>query len=158
MSRKEGTDWGKMMFEGEKKAIETGVGMGKLNEDAKELLRRPIHGWATTVRSDGSLHNTVVWVDVDGDDVVFNTALGRVKDRNLRADPRVSVSVLDPENAFHLVSVSGTARLEEEGADEVIDRLAKKYLGVDTYPYRQPGEERVTVRVTPEQVVYSPGR
>ncbi|MEU0519236.1 PPOX class F420-dependent oxidoreductase [Streptosporangium sp. NPDC006007] len=131
--------------------------MGKLNDDAKELLRRPIHGWVTTVRPDGSLHSTVVWVDVDGDDVVFNTAVGRAKERHLRADPRVSVSVLDPGDAFHLVSVAGTAELELEGADEVIDRLANKYLGVETYPYRQPGERRVTVRVKPDQVIYNAG-
>ncbi|MBG0816712.1 PPOX class F420-dependent oxidoreductase [Planomonospora sp. ID82291] len=131
--------------------------MGKLNDDARELLRRPVHGWVTTLRPDGSLHSTVVWVDVDGDDVVFNTAVGRAKERHLRADPRVSVSVLDPQDPFHLVSVSGTARLELEGADAVIDRLAKKYLNVDSYPYRQPGEQRITVRVAPEQVIYSPG-
>lgn len=131
--------------------------MGKLNEDAKELLGRPIHGWVTTVRPDGSLHSTVVWVDVDGDDVIFNTAVGRAKERHLRADPRVSVSVLDPKDAFHLVSVSGTAELELEGADEVIDRLAGKYLGAETYPYRQPGERRITVRIRPERVVYNAG-
>ncbi|GGT01550.1 hypothetical protein GCM10010156_69350 [Planobispora rosea] len=131
--------------------------MEKLTDDAKQLLRRPVHGWATTVRPDGSLHSTVVWVDVDGDDVVFNTAVGRAKEKHLRANPQVSVSVLDPEDAFHLVSVSGVARLELEGADRVIDGLANKYLGVDTYPYRQPGEQRITVRVTPDKVIFSPG-
>ncbi|GAA3114188.1 PPOX class F420-dependent oxidoreductase [Planomonospora alba] len=131
--------------------------MGKLNDDAKELLRQPVHGWVTTLRPDGSPHSTVVWVDVDGDEVVFNTAVGRAKERHLRTDPRVSVSVLDPKDPFHLVSVSGTARLELDGADAVIDHLAKKYLNVDGYPYRQPGEQRVTVRVAPEHVIYSPG-
>ncbi|WP_344919709.1 TIGR03618 family F420-dependent PPOX class oxidoreductase [Streptosporangium oxazolinicum] len=131
--------------------------MGKLNEDAKELLGRPLHAWVTTVRPDGSLHSTVVWVDVDGDDVVFNTAVGRAKERHLRADPRVSVSVLDPEDAARLVSVSGTARLELEGADEVVDHLAKKYLGVESYPFRTPGERRVTVRVTPDDVIFNAG-
>nr|BFE79942.1 hypothetical protein GCM10020093_025430 [Planobispora longispora] len=125
--------------------------MEKLTDDARKLLQRPVHGWAATVRPDGSLHSTVVWVDVDGDDVIFNTAVGRAKERHLRANPQVSVSVLDPEDAFHLVSVSGVARLELEGADRVIDGLAKKYLGVDTYPYRQPGEQRITVRVTPKR-------
>ncbi|WP_326823230.1 PPOX class F420-dependent oxidoreductase [Streptosporangium sp. NBC_01639] len=131
--------------------------MGKLNEDAKELLSRPVHAWVTTIRPDGSLHSTVVWVDVDGDDVVFNTAVGRAKERHLRNDPRVSVSVLDPKDAFHLVSVSGVAELELEGADTVIDRLAHKYLGVDSYPYRQPDEQRITVRVRPDQVIYNAG-
>ncbi|GAA3075186.1 PPOX class F420-dependent oxidoreductase [Streptosporangium carneum] len=131
--------------------------MGKLNDDAKELLNQPIHGWVTTLRPDGSLHSTVVWVAVDGDDVIFNTAVGRAKERHLRANPQVSLSVLDPKDAFHLVSVSGVGELELEGADEVIDGLAKKYLGVETYPYRQPGEQRVTVRIRPEQVIYSAG-
>ncbi|TDD66001.1 PPOX class F420-dependent oxidoreductase [Actinomadura rubrisoli] len=132
--------------------------MSTLPDEAKELLRRPLPAWATTVRPDGSLHNTVVWVDLDGDDVIVNTAVGRAKEQNLRADARVSVSMLDPEDAFHWVTVSGTARLETEGADAAIDALAKEYLGVDTYPYRE-GEERrrVTIRITPERVLYKPG-
>ncbi|MEZ0076692.1 TIGR03618 family F420-dependent PPOX class oxidoreductase [Planotetraspora sp. GP83] len=131
--------------------------MSKLNDDAKALFSQPNYAWATTVRADGSLHNTVVWVDVDGDDVIFNTAVGRAKERQLRNNPQVSVSVLDPNDGFHLVSVSGTATLELEGADAVIDGLAKKYLGVDSYPYRQEGEQRITVRITPEKVIYNPG-
>jgi PPOX class probable F420-dependent enzyme len=129
-----------------------------LSDDAKAMLREPYYGWVTTMRPDGSLHSTVVWVDVDGDDVIFNTAIGRAKERYLRGDARVSISVLDPNDAFHAVSVSGEGRLEEDGADAVIDRLAKKYLGVDTYPYRTADERRITVRVTPERVIYSPGR
>jgi PPOX class probable F420-dependent enzyme len=128
-----------------------------LSDDAKAMLAEPYHGWVTTMRSDGSLHSTVVWVDVDGDDVIFNTAIGRAKERHLRNDARVSLSVLDPNNPFHALSVSGEGRLEEDGADAVIDRLAKKYLGVDTYPYRTPDERRITVRIRPERVIYSPG-
>ncbi|SEG92543.1 PPOX class probable F420-dependent enzyme [Thermomonospora echinospora] len=131
--------------------------MDKLTDDAKALLSRPLHGWVTTVRPDGSLHSTLVWVDVDGDDVIVNTAVGRAKEKHLKADPRIAVSVADPDNDYHYLSVSGTARLEPEGADEIIDRLAKKYLNADTYPFRQPGEERVTVRLTPEKVIYSTG-
>ncbi|REF00043.1 PPOX class F420-dependent oxidoreductase [Thermomonospora umbrina] len=131
--------------------------MGKLTDDAKALLRRPLHGWATTVRPDGSLHSTVVWVDVDGDEVIVNTAVGRAKDRHLKNDPRLSVSVLDPDDDYHYVSVSGTVTLELEGADKIIDRLAKKYLDADSYPFRKEGEQRVTVRLAPEQVVYSAG-
>jgi PPOX class probable F420-dependent enzyme len=132
--------------------------MSKLNEDAKKLLSEPICGWVSTVRPDGSLHSTVIWVDVDGDDVIFNTAAGRAKERHIRANPQVSVSVLDPNDAFRAVSVSGPATFEEEGADAVIDALAKKYLGVDTYPNRTPGERRITVRVRPENVIFTPGR
>ncbi|WP_018501058.1 PPOX class F420-dependent oxidoreductase [Parafrankia discariae] len=131
--------------------------MGKLEDGAKALLEQPFHGWVTTLTADGSPHSTVVWVDVDGDDVLFNTAVGRVKEKHLRKDPRVSVGVLDPEDRYHVVSVTGTATLDTEGADAHIDRLAKKYLGVDSYPFRQPGEQRIIVRITPTKVIYSAG-
>lgn len=129
--------------------------MSKLNDDAKALLRRPIPAWVTAHRPDGSLHSTVVWVDLDGDDVIFNTAVGRAKERYLREDPRVSVSVVDPDNAYHLVSVSGKAEFKTDGADDTINRLAKKYLDADEYPFRQPGEQRVDVRITPDHVIHS---
>ncbi|MDL4770620.1 MULTISPECIES: PPOX class F420-dependent oxidoreductase [Thermomonosporaceae] len=132
--------------------------MSELSAEAKELLRRPIPAWVTTVRPDGSLHGTIVWVDLDGEDVYFNTAIGRAKEKQLRQDARVSVSLLNPEDPFHWVSVSGSARLDTEGADADIDALAKKYLGVDSYPGRQPGEQRVTVRITPDHVLYSGGQ
>lgn len=127
--------------------------MAELSADARALLERPIHGWVTTVRPDGSLQSTVVWVGVDDRGVYFNTAVGRAKERHLRNNPQVSLGVLDPDDAFHLVSVSGTAILETEGADAVIDGLAKKYLGKDEYPYRQPGEERITVRIDAEKII-----
>jgi PPOX class probable F420-dependent enzyme len=131
--------------------------MSGLNDGAKELLAEAFPGWVTTLRPDGSLHSTVVWVDVDDDDVIFNTAVGRAKERHLRADPRVSVSVVDPANPYRYVSVSGEAELEEEHADDVIDRLANKYLGVDEYPGRTPDERRITVRVRPRRVIFGRG-
>lgn len=131
--------------------------MDKLDEGAKELLSRPIHAWLTTLRADGSPHSTVVWVDVDGDEVIFNTAVGRAKEKHMRHDPRVSIGVLDPANHYHVVSVSGRVELDEASGDAVIDRLAKKYLNADTYPYRRAEEQRVTCRLTPEQVIYNPG-
>lgn len=131
--------------------------MSELSAEARALLERPIHGWVTTLRADGSPHSTVVWVGVDDRGVYFNTAVGRVKERHLRRDPRLSLAVLDPDNSYHLVSITGTASLETEGADAIIDGLSKKYLGKDQYPFRQPGEERVTVRITPEKVIYSGG-
>jgi PPOX class probable F420-dependent enzyme len=131
--------------------------MSGLTDGAKALLAEAFPAWATTLRPDGSLHSTVVWADVDGDDVIFNTAVGRAKEQNLRADPRVSVGMIDPNDAFRVVSVSGDAQLEEEGADAVIDRLAHKYLGVDRYPYRSADERRITVRVRPRHVIFTPG-
>lgn len=131
--------------------------MAALNDDAKELLRNPYYAWVTTLHPDGSPHSTVVWVDVDGDDVIFNTAVGRVKEKNLRRDPRLTIGVLDPANGYHSVSIAGKAQFDEASGDAVIDRLAKKYLGADSYPFRRPGEIRVTVRVSAEKVVYSAG-
>jgi PPOX class probable F420-dependent enzyme len=132
-----------------------------LTEEALALLRRPIFAFVTTMRRDGSLHSTIVWVDEDDGDVIFNTAIGRAKERNMRRDPRVAISLLDPDDGFHALSVSGTARLELEGADDVIDQLAQKYTGRH-YGGRlregRPPEQRITVRVSPEEILYSPGR
>jgi PPOX class probable F420-dependent enzyme len=131
--------------------------MAALEDDVRTLFARPLPGWATTVRPDGSLHSTVVWVDVDEEGVFFNTSVGRVKEHNIAQNPQVALSVVDPDNAFHFASVSGPAKLHTDGADAVIDALAKKYLGVDSYPFRQPGEQRVTVRVEASKVIYSAG-
>jgi PPOX class probable F420-dependent enzyme len=126
--------------------------MATLTEKAREFLRQPYVGEVTTIRPDGSPHTTVVWVDVDTDEVLFNTAVGRAKERYLRKDPRVSLIVVDPEDPYRWVSVSGTAELDTEGADEEIDRLAKKYLGKDEYPWRSADEQRINVRIRPTRV------
>lgn len=127
--------------------------MPALSDNARDLFSRPIPGWVTVTDSDGVPHSTVVWVDAEGDEVLFNTAVGRVKERLLRENAAVSLSVLNPEHAWHWSSVSGQARLSTEDGDEVIDRLAKKYLDADSYPFRKEGEQRITVRVTPERVI-----
>jgi PPOX class probable F420-dependent enzyme len=106
----------------------------------------------TTLRPDGSPHSTVVWMDEDGGDVVFNTAAGRAKPRHLAADPRASITVVDPGDQYRWVSVSGPVEVTTEGAREQIDALAKKYLGVDEYPWHQEGEQRLTVRIKPDKV------
>ena len=127
--------------------------MAKLGEQERKFLdENPFVGIATTLRDDGSPHATVVWVDVMNGTVGFNTARGRAKDRHLQRDPRASLLVLDPNNPFKWVAVSGHAELTEDGADAQIDKLAKKYLGKDEYPWRNPAETRVSVRITPERV------
>jgi len=126
--------------------------MGKFTQDQQKFVsENPFVGVATTLRDDGSPHSTVVWVDAS-DGISFNTARGRAKERHVARDPRVSLMVVDPENTHRWVAVSGRAELVDEGADDQIDRLAKKYLGKDTYPWRSPTERRVTVKITPEQV------
>jgi PPOX class probable F420-dependent enzyme len=127
--------------------------MAKLEEKPRRFLdENPYVGVATTLREDGSPHSTIVWVDVEGDKVSFNTALGRAKPRHLEHDPRASVLMVDPNNSYKWVAVSGRADLTEEGADAQIDKLAKKYLGKDEYPWRNPEETRVKVLIEPEQV------
>jgi PPOX class probable F420-dependent enzyme len=126
--------------------------MATLTEKARKFLEKPFVGTVTTLRSDGSPHSTVVWVDSDTGEISFNTATGRAKEKHLRKDPRVSVLVVDPEDTYKWVAVSGTAELTTDGADEQIDRLAKKYLGKDEYPWRNPEEERIMVRIRPEHV------
>jgi PPOX class probable F420-dependent enzyme len=127
--------------------------MAALTDEQRSFLRDNAYGGiVTTLREDGSPHTTVVWIDEEGGDVVFNTARGRAKDVNLQRDPRVSVLVLDPNDLHKWLSVSGSAEMTEEGADASIDHLAKKYLGVDEYPYRNAAEIRVIVRVHPEKI------
>ncbi len=112
----------------------------------------PFVGIVTDLRPDGSPHSTVVWVDADEHGVSFNTAHGRCKPRNIALDPRVSLTVVDPENPFRWLSITGTGVLVDEGADDQIDRLAKKYIGQDVYPWRSRDERRVTVRITPDKL------
>lgn len=126
--------------------------MAKLNEKHLEFLEKPYVGVVTTLREDGSPHSTVVWVDVEDGIPSFNTAYGRAKPTNLEKDPRASLLVLDPQDAYKWVAVDGKVKLTTEGADPQIDRLAKKYLGKDEYPFRQEGEKRVKVVFTPEHV------
>ena len=126
--------------------------MATLDDKARKFLEQPYVGTVTTLRQDGSPHSTIVWVDVDEDGASFNTAAGRAKPRHLERDPRLSLLVVDPEDTYKWVAVSGTAELTTDGADDQIDRLAKKYLGQDEYPWRKPEEERIRVRITPEHV------
>jgi PPOX class probable F420-dependent enzyme len=123
-----------------------------LTEAQAEFLGNPYVGAVTTLRQDGSPHTTVVWVDYDNGQIRFNTAIGRAKERHLRNDPRVAVTVVDPSNAYKWVSISGRGEVTQEGADEHINALSKKYIDKDEYPFREPGEQRVMIRVTPERV------
>jgi PPOX class probable F420-dependent enzyme len=123
-----------------------------LTEAERAFLESPFVGVVTDLRPDGSPHSTIVWVDVDDEGVSFNTAWPRAKPRYLSADPRVSLVVVDPADPYRWISVSGTAELVDEGANEQIDRLAKKYVGRDTYPWHKPNERRVTVRISPTRI------
>ena len=126
--------------------------MAQLDQQQEQFLEQPFVGVATTLRDDGSPHNTVVWVDVENGELSFNTAVGRAKERHLRRNPKIALTVVDPQDAYKWVSVSGDAELTTDGADPQIDKLAKKYLGKDEYPWRNPEEQRIKVRITPQKV------
>ena len=127
--------------------------MAKLKDKQRKFLdENPFVGTVTTIRPDGSPHLTVVWVDVEDGKVSFNTARGRAKPTYLEQDPRASLLVVDPNDPYKWVAISGRTELTEEGADVQIDKLAKKYLGKDEYPFRRPDETRVKVLIEPEKV------
>ncbi len=125
--------------------------MAGIPEGFKDLLQKKAFATLATVNADGTPQVTPVWADFDGTHVRFNTAKGRLKDRNLRRNPAVALAILDPDNPYRYLQVRGrVAEVTESGADAHIDSLAKKYLGKDKY--RQPGEVRVIYKVTPERV------
>jgi PPOX class probable F420-dependent enzyme len=124
-----------------------------LSDRDRRIMEGPNFASVATVMPDGSPHVSTIWIDLDGDDVVFNTSEGRVKTANLRRDPRVAISVFDQNDPYEQVVVHGTVvGLTHDGAREHIDRLAKKYLGLDEYPWLEPGEQRVIVRVRPDHI------
>jgi PPOX class probable F420-dependent enzyme len=128
-----------------------------LTERAKELLREPVLAHIATIDKKGRPNLSPVWVDVDGDDVLFNTAEGRVKSENLRSNPNVAVSVVDPHDPYRVVALRGlVTEITHDGADEHIDFLAKKYLGVEQFQGRTEGQQRVKIRIRPEWIAMQP--
>jgi PPOX class probable F420-dependent enzyme len=123
----------------------------KIEGRAEELLKGKNFCHVATLRADGSVHGVPVWVDVQDGRPALNTVEGRAWPRNLERDPRITLTVPNTENPYEYLELRGrVAERTHEGADEHIDQLAKKYMGVDTYPLRQPGEQRLIIRVEPE--------
>jgi PPOX class probable F420-dependent enzyme len=122
-------------------------------ENYKDLFEKQAFGNLGTLMQDGSPQITPVWVDYDGKYVRFNSAKGRVKDKNIRRDPRVSISLQDPANPYRYLAVRGkVVEITEKGADDHINKLSQKYLGKPVYPFRQPGEVRVIYKIEPQKV------
>jgi PPOX class probable F420-dependent enzyme len=127
--------------------------MAAIPDEAKHLFENKDFAHVATVNPDGSPQVSAVWIGLDGDLVTFNTAEGRVKPRNLRDNPSVAVSIAGQENPYESLIIQGkVVEMTQDGADEDIDALAKRYLDADSYPFRQPGEERVIVKIEPEKV------
>jgi PPOX class probable F420-dependent enzyme len=122
-------------------------------EKYSDLFHKKAFANLGTLMSDGSPQVTPVWFDYDGHHIRINSALGRVKDKNIRRDPRVSLAILDPDNPYRYIQIRGkVVDITQKGADDHIDSLAQKYLGQAKYPYRQPGEVRVLYKIEPETV------
>lgn len=117
----------------------------------QDLFDKKVFAGLVTLMPDGSPQVTPVWIDFDGKHVLVNTAAGRQKDKNLQRDGRVALMLVDPDNPYRYLEVRGSvAERTLNGADDHINKMAKKYLGKDVYPFRQPGEQRVLYKVTPE--------
>ena len=122
-------------------------------EKYRDLFNKRAFANLGTLMPDGSPQVTPVWIDLEGGRLVVNSAKGRVKDRNMRRDPRVSLAIVDPENPYRFLEVRGrVVEITEQGADAHIDKMAKKYLGQETYPFRKSGEVRVRYMIEPERV------
>ena len=120
-------------------------------EEYADLFDKRAFANLATLMPDGSPQVTPVWCEFDGTHVIINTARGRQKDRNMVRDARVSMSLLDPDNPYRYLEVRGRVEeVTEEGAAEHIDKMAKKYLDQDKYPYAQPGEVRVLYKIRPQ--------
>ena len=127
--------------------------MAAIPDEAKHLFENKDFAHVATLNADGSPQNSAVWIGLDGDLVTFNTAEGRLKTKNVARDGRVAISVVNQENPYENLIIQGkVVELAHDGADDDIDALAKRYLDADSYPFRQPGEERVIVKIEPEKV------
>jgi PPOX class probable F420-dependent enzyme len=125
----------------------------KIPEEFKDLFGKVAYANIATMMPDGTPQVTPVWFDYDGNHLRVNSAKGRVKDKNMRRNKNVALSIQDPDNAYRYLAVRGKVDdITEEGADAHIDTLAKKYLGKDKYPFRGPGEVRVIYKIRPEKV------
>jgi PPOX class probable F420-dependent enzyme len=122
----------------------------------RALLEAKNFAHVATIRKDGRPYVIPVWVHTDGEHVIVNSAEGRIWPKHLERDPRVTVTVANMENPYEYAQITGTvAERTHDDADEVIDSLAKKYMDLDEYPFRQAGEQRVTIRITPEKVFHN---
>jgi len=129
------------------------------SEPVSRLLKAKNFGFLATLMPDGSPQVTPTWVDIEDDYIIVNTAEGRLKQKNVSRDPRVAISVADQTNPYNMVTIRG--RVIEQtvnGADDHIDKMAKKYLGMDKYPGRMPGEKRILLKIKPDMVFHQKPR
>jgi PPOX class probable F420-dependent enzyme len=126
-----------------------------MTTEVEQLLSGKNFASFATLMNDGSPHVAPTWVDYDGDMILINTAAGRIKEKNVNSDKRVALSVYDSSNPYNMVTIRGkVTEIIEQDADSHIDKLAKKYLGLDSYPFRSPDEKRIILKIKPERVFH----
>ena len=130
--------------------------MAELTQGVRDLLNSKTFWQLGTINPDGRPQINPMWIDLEGDHIVLNTAIGRQKEQNMRRDPRVTLALAEPDNPYNYVEIRGEVveYIEGDEAEAGIDKLAKKYIGEDTYPWRQEGERRVKLRVEPSYVYH----
>ena len=127
----------------------------EIDDSIIQLLTGKNFAFVATLMKDGSPQITPTWIDFEVDTILINTAEGRTKQKNVSRDQRVAISIVDQNNPYNMVTIRGKVTEQtSKGADEHIDKLAKRYLGVDKYPFRSPTEKRVIIKVTPENVFH----
>jgi len=125
----------------------------KLTPKAVKLIEGKNFAHLATLMPDGSPHVAPVWIDHEGEIVRVNTAEGRVKQRNVTRDPRIAISITNQDDPYEKVVIRGIVKAQiREGAEDHIDKLAKKYIGKDRYPWRAPGEKRITFKIEPTHI------
>jgi len=125
----------------------------QITEPVIEILQGKNFAYVSTLMKDGQVTPTWIDIDEDGNSILINT--GRIKHRNVSRGPRVAISISDQNNPYNMVTIRGKVIQQiSEGADEHTDRLAKKYLGMDKYPYRTPNEKRVILKIRPDKVFH----
>ncbi|PYP88108.1 MAG: PPOX class F420-dependent oxidoreductase [Blastocatellia bacterium AA13] len=125
--------------------------MAGIPEKYRDILEKKSFAHLCTLMPDGSPQSTPVWCDYDGTHIIINSARGRRKDKNMKRNSRVALSLLDPDNPYRYLEIRGeVVDITEEGGDEHIDKMAQKYLGKDRYPWRRPDEVRVLYKIRPD--------
>jgi len=132
---------------------------GNISPDVAKLFEDKNLAFVSTLMKDDSPQITPVWIDLVDGIILVNTAKGRIKQKNVSRDPRVAIAIVDRNNPYNMVTIQGNVvEQTTEGADKHIDKMAKKYLGVDKYTFAVPGEERILLKIVPSKIFHMPPR
>ena len=135
----------------------TGQSNEKLTDPRiREFFEGKNFAFLSSLMKDGSPHVTPTWVDIEDDNILINTALGRIKQTNISRDPRIALSIIDQDNQYEMVTVRGkvTEQITGDVAEKHIDKLARKYINLDKYPRRSKNEQRVILKIKPEKIFH----